>query len=292
MNKIKKEFIGKRVVGAPESAMRVLSMWLMKKSRKVTSVNTNMKDECVSQPKTQQQLAQMDDDDENVFATSTIDRYAARPPILGNMCLAKFGANYNVTQAHDEFIDMQETDAHELSETEEYDSCTKIRLKDGLGYMQRRKQAILHVTRYKMQTQSEKYYHAKLILFYPWRNEDDLITGFNSYMESYINKQDIIHKNAQLFNEHCEKFDSALEAFENDVIPQSAWDSTVPAIAEEDALTHTQGFDTIQVTTEEQTDADTIPKKPDTNVQLDIDPLSKIYAKVAHNHMMTFQDYC
>ena len=38
-------------------------------NRKVTSVNTNMKDECVSQPKTQQQVAQMDDDDENVFAT-------------------------------------------------------------------------------------------------------------------------------------------------------------------------------------------------------------------------------
>ena len=221
MNKIKKEFIGKRVVGAPESAMRVLSMWLMKKSRQVTSVNTNMKDEHVSQPKTQQQLAQMDDDGENVFATSTIDRYAARPPILGNMCLAKFAVNYNVTQAHHEFIEMQETDAHELSETEEYDSFTKIRLIDGLGYMQKRKQeAILHVTRYKLQTEPEKYYHSKLILFYPWTNEDDLITGFNSYMESYIHKQDIIHKNEQLFNEDCERFDSALEAFENDVIPQ------------------------------------------------------------------------
>ena len=88
MNKIKKEFTGKRVVGAPESAMRVLSMWLMKKRRKVTSVNRNMKDECVSQPKTQQQLAQMDDD-ENVFATSTIDRYAARPPILRQHVLSK-----------------------------------------------------------------------------------------------------------------------------------------------------------------------------------------------------------
>ena len=32
-------------------------------------------------------------------------------------------------------------------------------------------------------------------------NEDDLITGFNSYMESYIEKQDVIHKNAQSFNE-------------------------------------------------------------------------------------------
>ena len=57
-------------------------------------------------------------------------------------------------------------------------------------------------------------------------------------------------KNAQLFNEDCERFDSALEAFENDVIPQSAWDSIVPSIAEEDALTHTKGFDSIQVTTE------------------------------------------
>ena len=51
-------------------------------------------------------------------------------------------------------------------------------------------------------------------------------------------------------------------------------------------MTHTQGFDTIQVTTEEETDVDTIPKKTDTNVQLDIDPLSKLYAKVAHKHMM------
>ena len=79
-------------------------------------------------------------------------------------------------------------------------------------------------------------------------------------MQSYIHKQDIIHENAQLFNEDCEKFDSALEAFENDVIPQSAWDSIVSTIAEEDAMTHTQGLDTIQFTAEEETDADTMPK--------------------------------
>ena len=162
MNKIKKEFLGKRVIGAHESAMLVLSMWQMKKSRKVTSVNTDIKDEHVSLLKTQQQLAQMDDDDENVFATSTIDRYAARPPILVNMCLAKFAVNYNVAQANNEIIEMQETDVNELSETEEYDNCTKITLKDGLGYIQKRKQeAILHVRRYKLQTEPERYYHSK-----------------------------------------------------------------------------------------------------------------------------------
>ena len=44
------------------------------------------------------------------------------------------------------------------------------------------------------------------------------------------------------------------------------------------------------MTTEEETDADTIPKRHGTNVQLDIDPLSKLYAKVAQKHMITFQD--
>ena len=97
------------------------------------------------------------DDDEDVFATSMIDRYAARPPILVNMCLATFAVNYNVAQANNELIEVQEIDANELSETEEYDTCTKITLKDGLGYMHKRKQeAILHVRRYKLQTEPQK----------------------------------------------------------------------------------------------------------------------------------------
>ena len=70
---IKNEFLGKRSFGGPESAMRVLSLWLMKKSRKVTNVNTDMQEERVSLPKSQTQLAQMDDDDDDVFATSIVD---------------------------------------------------------------------------------------------------------------------------------------------------------------------------------------------------------------------------
>ena len=86
MNKIKKEFFGKYVLGAPESAMQVLSMWLIKKSRKVVSVSTSMKAEHVSLPKSKSQLAQLHDEDEDVFATSIIDRYAARPHALHNIC--------------------------------------------------------------------------------------------------------------------------------------------------------------------------------------------------------------
>ena len=49
-----------------------------------------MQDECVSLPKSRAQLAQIEDDDDNVFATSLIDRYPARPNELQNMCLATF----------------------------------------------------------------------------------------------------------------------------------------------------------------------------------------------------------
>ena len=42
------------------------------KSRKVQNVNTNIQDECVSLLKSRAQLAQMEDDDDNVFATSLI----------------------------------------------------------------------------------------------------------------------------------------------------------------------------------------------------------------------------
>ena len=79
--------------------MQVLSMWLMKESRKVVPVMTSMKDEHVSLPKPQSQLAQLHDDDEDVFATSLIDRYGARPVSLQNMCLATFAVTYDVIQS-------------------------------------------------------------------------------------------------------------------------------------------------------------------------------------------------
>ena len=66
-------------------------MWLMQKSRKVVPVMTSMKDECISLPKPQSQVAHLYDDDEDVFAMGLINRYAARPVsftkhVLSNIC--------------------------------------------------------------------------------------------------------------------------------------------------------------------------------------------------------------
>ena len=58
-----------------------------------------MKDECASLPKPQSQLAQLHDDDEDVFETSLIDRYAARPVALQNICLATFAVTNDAIQS-------------------------------------------------------------------------------------------------------------------------------------------------------------------------------------------------
>ena len=58
-----------------------------------------MKDECVSLPKPKSQITQLHDDDKNVFATSLIDRYTARPVSLQNICLATFVVSYDIIQS-------------------------------------------------------------------------------------------------------------------------------------------------------------------------------------------------
>ena len=117
--------------------MQVLSMWLMKKSRKVVSVSTSMKDERVSLPKLKSQLAQLHDDDEDVFATSVIDRYAARPLALQDTCLATFAIMYDVIQSSTQ---TEETDdmntQQDMYNTENPETSTKIKLQKGFGYNQ------------------------------------------------------------------------------------------------------------------------------------------------------------
>ena len=143
-------------------------MWLMKKSRKVVSVSTSMKDEHVSLPKPKSQIAQLHDD-EDVFATSVIDRYAARPHALQDICLATFAVMYDVIQSSTQTEQTEDVNTQQdMYNTENPEISTKIKLQKGLGIIRKRKQqAILRTRRYKVHTEPEKYYHAKLLLYYP-----------------------------------------------------------------------------------------------------------------------------
>ena len=276
MNKIKREFLGKRVIGAPESCMRVLSSWLMKKSRKVIYVNSNMKNERVSLPKTKAQLAKMDKDDDNVFATSLIDRYCARPYNLDKCCLAEFAVNYDVVSQKRNVIHSE--------------GGKVIKLRNELGYMQKRKiPSILRTRRFKIATEPERYYHAKLILYYPWFNEDSLVNGFQSYQLSYEAKKDIVLVNAQLFNDDCDAFDVNIDDVSESNVTDSMWDLVAPSVAEDDSVTQKIGFTTLQENKESE---DSSPGTSTHSNTLPSSSLSKLYFQAASRQGMRFRTYC
>ena len=285
MNKIKKEFLGKRVIGAPESCMRVLSLWLMKKSRKVIYVNSNMKHERVSLPKTRAQLEKMHPDDDDVFATSLIDRYMARPTSLEKMCLALFAVTYDVVSGIS-----QQADESMYDDLVSREKPGIIKLHNGLGYMRKRKrQSILRVKHFRVATEPERYYHSKLILYFPWAREEDLLDGFPSYHASYHSKITIIQPNADMFNDDCDVFDISPDNADHDRTDNTVWDLVAPSIAQDDALTNKSGFSMVQDNAEgEQADG----RCSGTANDSPFDIQSRLYYQAASKQGMLLREYC
>ena len=168
----------------------------------------------------------------------------------------------------------------------------KIKLKDNLGYMRKRRQeAILHTRRHKVNVEPEKYYHAKLLLYFPWCREDELISGFTSYFESYMSKVMVIQKNSEHYNDDCDLFDIANENLENGVA-QTAWDSVAPAIPEGDKRCMLGTFQTLQEGLEETSTEIICGPPDDSSTRSSTNPLSMLYAKAAKGQNMSFHEYC
>ena len=157
LKNIGKAFVGKHVVGVPEAAMCELSMWLMKKNRKVTFVNSNVCDEQVSLPKNSKVLDAMEEEDKNKYTTSIHDQYAAQPDSLENMCLAKFAVHYKLVHAPcesndtcDVLADVGDSDDENVDDTEVSSHQPEvIILHNNLGEMQKQKtEVILQVETY------------------------------------------------------------------------------------------------------------------------------------------------
>ena len=82
-------------------------------------------------------------------------------------------------------------------------------------------------------------------MYYPWINENELISGFKTYEDSYKHKQHVIQEVANKFNEDSELFDVSVDDIENDTM-QSAWDLVANSIAQDDAITSSEGCSTLQ----------------------------------------------
>ena len=119
--------------------------------------------------------------------------------LLYKTCLATFAVTYDVIQSSAQTEETEDVNAEEEMQTTENDNfLKKMKLQKGLGVIKKRKQeAILHTRRYKIHAEPEKYYHSKLHLYYTWNHDDDIISTYTTYYNSYISKHDIINQNAK-----------------------------------------------------------------------------------------------
>ena len=153
-------------------------------------------------PKPFHMLKDMDDDSEDIFMWSIHDRYVARPDELEDMCLANFAAKYSTG-------------------SDDASGKNVITLKNNIGKMRlRQKEVVIRTHRYS--ENDFRYFYSRLLLFLPWRNEDELMGGYSTYEEHYNVKLNTVEENAQKYNmdksdleiSGCQNFQSNISKIE------------------------------------------------------------------------------
>ena len=138
-------------------------------------------------------LKDLPDDDTNVFQKSLNDRYQHRPRQLRSMCLAEFAATY----ATDYKQNNDCSDVLPTSDSDVTSSC--IKLTDNFRTMRKRnREAVIcfHKCMYNKVAEPSNWYRAKLMLYFPWYDEQrDLLDGYSSYEEHYRHVQRILIDN-------------------------------------------------------------------------------------------------
>lgn len=189
LRKIGSAFLNHREVSTQESVYRLLSLPLKQLSRAVVFVDTNARIAVLKSP---DEISKLDGDDTDVFQKSLVDRYQHRPAQISNMCLAKFAATYCTDyKPKDDDVNNYALDGE--SET----NSKKNVLVGGFGQMrERRTPAVIRFRKYNKDADASNWYRAKLMLYYPWYNEDnDLLGGYSSYAEHYDNVKAVVYAN-------------------------------------------------------------------------------------------------
>ena len=135
----------------------------------------------------------------------------------------------------------------------------RIQLKNGLGYMyKRRQEAIIRFHRFNYEKEASKVYRSKLMLYLPWRNENaDLFGGYPDFRSHYEVKCQDILANEQKFSHNATLINEAMDNLTEHGPPQHAWDQVAPGASEQQARHQAEGIEEMQNIEQEDLDANT-----------------------------------
>ena len=203
------KFLNAVEVSAQEAAYLILQLHVSTKSRKCEFVPTALHTERTFLLKSKRELEAMPKDATNIEADNAIKRYARRHEALDNFCLADFISKVvsvtkilpqnsnNESQVNTEsetqcnsHEDNVEDEIDEKQNVQEDQQCiSKLRYSINVGnhrVVLRTKPKILRYVNYNQKVDSENYYREQIMLFIPWRNEEqDLLKSHKTYQDHF-----------------------------------------------------------------------------------------------------------
>jgi hypothetical protein len=240
LRKIGAAFLSIREVSAQECVYRCMpELWLRKIFPKTLFVSTDFPENRISVAKTRRELDELDDDSTDIFKSNIIVRYSYRPktiPVINNMCLALFAAHYfkDYKTDFDEVSDSQpEMLCDDLIESKNIENFStglpdRIKLTNSKEIMKCRKvKAVIRYHTPNKRKEPEKYFHHLLMLYFPWRNEQELIGQDQTYISKFYETdvQAIVQHNKEIFEPDGDAINEALETLRNfDGVPTHSYD--------------------------------------------------------------------
>ena len=136
--------------------------------------------------------------DETDFCSDIYDKYTKRPIILENICLHQFAAEWVVASKknthNDDDDNEDETPEENITEETLQLIASKLQIK------KRERPAVIKVPHISINDNPSEYYYSLLLLYTPFRNENDILKGYNSPEDAYLDKFKLAAQNPYLID--------------------------------------------------------------------------------------------
>ena len=128
---------------------------------------------------------------------------------MEDICLAEFAVKYKAVSKYKVNEDEENSDDEDVKEEE----SDVIYLSNGLGIMKKRcKLAVLRYHKISDVQDPDRYYYSQMLLFKHWRVESDFLMTAN--FQQYLDNIHEILKNKNMFQQHKEIVENALDKFQ------------------------------------------------------------------------------
>ncbi|XP_048238649.1 uncharacterized protein LOC124112461 [Haliotis rufescens] len=212
-------FLKSREVSTHEAIIRLLPLCLRKSDLDVSYILTDLKENRTRLMKPISVISSLHGDDEDLFVASTHDKYASRPYILEDICLAEFSTTYTNGQRRNE--EEEETEQPEIDMNL---ANATITLQNNLGKLRKRKRpSILRYHFVSREKDSECYYHIFLLMYFPWSEEESLRHRDGTYESRFKEVQDTICDTIQKYEPFSAEVEDVVQNFDPNEADEDIW---------------------------------------------------------------------